>query len=684
MPQPSRIGDGSLSRPPRPGRWRRACLFLLVSCAAVGLLAPTLVRARPVRDAIFRLAYPSLAGRLEIDRVSGGWLTPLEAHGVRYRDEDFEFSAESVQTARTLLDLLKEPRQLGRIELAVARVSFAAPRVAVDASDKPSGQVREPAPGHSPASGHAPAWPGVSVQLEAQDSALIVVGPDGSEWRASVEELTVAAAPGSDRASFRCIARTGDAACTAHVSLNGLVAWPFQSFPDSLLEAHVELVGVDTELGLHALSVVVPSTRLLTGSDGQSVRVGGVVSGYADVHRTADHAIELRSNLELERVTITEPTSGLKLHEPAGTINAIVSLLDDTLRCDAIRLQTESLTIDGAGEVCDLGGDAQADFEGFALYNWKAIETRLRAVLPDGVHFAGAERRPWRLRGPLRGSRSPAQSPSLQAEWATHLESAEVAGIKLESIELKAHWNDRGVLFEPVQASLQGGRLNVQPRLVSSGDGFVLALESGRVLDGIEIDRALHDSFLCNMDPLFELAGNLSGRLSLDVSKLEVPLCRGGLNQAKFEGHLALEQVEIEPSQSLRDILVASGVEPAASVRVSQTIPIRLASGRVHHAPVPLTIGSRQIVLEGSVGLDHTLDMRLKLPVTEQMLGNDERLYRLLRGRYIEIAVAGTVENPDLEDDVVARNIQRLIQMTVRDSLRGDDPLRGLLRRVLK
>jgi hypothetical protein len=78
------------------------------------------------------------------------------------------------------------------------------------------------------------------------------------------------------------------------------------------------------------------------------------------------------------------------------------------------------------------------------------------------------------------------------------------------------------------------------------------------------------------------------------------------------------------------------------------------------------------------------MQVRLGLPVTEQMLGGDKRLYRLLRGQRVDVPITGTLERPKVSDDALSRNIQRLIQTTLRDNIMSEDALRGLLRRAIK
>ena len=272
----------------------------------------------------------------------------------------------------------------------------------------------------------------------------------------------------------------------------------------------------------------------------------------------------------------------------------------------------------------------------------------------------------------------------MDAELATRIDSVELLGYQVGPIELAAHWKNDSLQFDPIDAPLENGRIRLQPSVRLVNDLPVLTLAAGRVLDKVAIDRKLCDLILRYVDPLFAISENLRGQLSLEIDRLDVPLSLDGLFRGSLEGRLILDEVEFSPDESLRDLLASAGLSLDSSVRTSQTVSIRLEDGRVYHTGFALPVGDDRVTLDGWVGLDHSLNIRVSLPVTEQMVLKEKRLYRMLRGQRIEVPITGTLEHPNVHEDILTHNVQRLIQIALRDGLSGNEPVRGLLRKALK
>jgi hypothetical protein len=180
------------------------------------------------------------------------------------------------------------------------------------------------------------------------------------------------------------------------------------------------------------------------------------------------------------------------------------------------------------------------------------------------------------------------------------------------------------------------------------------------------------------------VSGDLRGRLTLDLDELEIPLVPDALQRAVIRGRIMLDDAEFAPNQSIQNVLAAAGIQIPGNLRTSQNISIQMENGRVHHTGLAIPYLDYQMTLDGWVALDHSIEIRLGLPVTEQMLGGDRRLYRLLRDRRVDVPITGTLERPKVSEDALSRNIQRLIQATLREKLISEEMWRGLLRRAIR
>jgi hypothetical protein len=664
----------------RRRRWPRYVALFFIACVLLVIFAPSLVLRTPARGWLLRNVLPEHADYLQVKSISAGWQTPIEVRGVRYSSASVEFVADSVRCDRSLLDLLRDANNLGRIEVKSPEVSFSIePASAVKHGSSPASSSRR----NSVATRKRPA---IVVDFHVTDGAVYVVNSErGRTCLASDVDAELNSTPGSERASFRMMSRTGDPKATAYLSASGTLNWPCESVRTGLIESHVDLVGVDADVVEHLLGAAGLARRSAGQREGNVTNhFSGRISGSAEFRAAKRNSVEVRANFEVREFCVAEPSSGLELREPIISISAVARLADDVLHLDSGRIAADGLIFDAAGIVTHLAQESHADLHGSLLCDWQKLTARLRQVFPDEIRITGKERRPWRLVGALRGDSLGEMAEKLELDAELYVESLNVCNFDLGPTELAAHWNEGAVRFEPIVCAFQHGEVRVQPSIRFSEGVPILQVHEGRVIDHVALDPKLCEWILRYVDPLATISRNLQGHLSLEIDELEIPLTCDGLDRGSIVGRLVLEDVQFAPEESLREILATAGVTfRGESVRTTQNIEFRVADGRVQHSGLAVPIGNESITLDGWVGLDQTINIRISVPVTEEMLGKDKRLYRLLRGQRIELPVTGTLEHPKVSEEALARNIQRLVQSALRDNL-GDDPLRGLLRRAIK
>jgi hypothetical protein len=675
--------------PTRRRRWPRYGAVILFAGFLFVYFAPSIVLRSRVRNWLLNKLSPDLATQIHVDGISSGWWTPIELRGVRYASGSVEVLAESIRFDRTLLELMRDWRHLGAIRVTSPQVTLEAsvePVAMVDEAhaDASRGNSNSAAPDRTTIASRTNLP--VSADIHVTGGSLYVANSQaGRTCLARSVTFDLNAARDSDRLTFRLFARTGDPRATAHVSAHGTVRWPCRTMFADLLASHVELVGVNADVVEHLLSAAgVSRTIAERVQRTDSPRVSGTVSGSADLRAVDQDSVEVRANFEVQDFGITEPVRQLELHEPTISVSVVARLSGDGIHLDSTRVAAGGLIIDAAGAIQDYAGEARTDLAGSLLCDWQDLGPRLRHVLPDEIQIAGKGRRPWRLSGPLRGGAWSELAPRLRLDAGLYVESLRVCDFEFGPSELAAHFDNGSVRFDPIECTFQDGQVRAQPSIVFSQGIPVLQLDAGRVIDQVALDPRLCEWILRYVDPLAAISRNLQGHLSLDIDELQIPLTSDGLARGSIVGRVALDDVQFSPQESLRQILAAAGIAAQGkSIRTSQQIEVRLSDGRVHHAGLALPIGTEQVTLDGWVGLDQTINIRISLPVTEEMLGKDKRLYRLLRGQRIELPVTGTLDNPRVTDEALARNIHRLVQAALRENL-GDDPLRGLLRRALK
>lgn len=104
---------------PRPRRWRRRLIVAGLLLAVLVALAPTIVCVTPLWRVVVGAVLPADAGKLDIDKLSVGWVTPIGLQGITLTEPDGEkvVEVEHVQISRSLVDLVLASRSLGTIRV---------------------------------------------------------------------------------------------------------------------------------------------------------------------------------------------------------------------------------------------------------------------------------------------------------------------------------------------------------------------------------------------------------------------------------------------------------------------------------------------------------------------------------------------------------------------------------------
>ena len=82
-----------------------------------------------------------------------------------------------------------------------------------------------------------------------------------------------------------------------------------------------------------------------------------------------------------------------------------------------------------------------------------------------------------------------------------------------------------------------------------------------------------------------------------------------------------------------------------------------------------LQVAGYPLHLSGSVGLDKTLDFLVELPFTEQLVHSKD-LYELLEGETLKVRVGGTVDQRQINKNIVRDNISSLLRQAPLKLLR--------------
>ncbi|MBN1558376.1 MAG: hypothetical protein JW951_09550 [Lentisphaerae bacterium] len=168
--------------------------------------------------------------------------------------------------------------------------------------------------------------------------------------------------------------------------------------------------------------------------------------------------------------------------------------------------------------------------------------------------------------------------------------------------------------------------------------------------------------------PLLRQSAVISGRLNARIPECRIPFGEALRTGTRVNGVLDLERVVLVPQGVLADLLRLAELGGERVAIPDQSLNIRCLDGRVFPDPVTLRADAYELVLNGTVGLDGTLDYTAEVPLTEALVG--ARAYPFLKDTRLKIPVGGHVTHPRLGDQAFRAAVGSLARDALRNVIR--------------
>ncbi|QDV32929.1 hypothetical protein [Tautonia plasticadhaerens] len=394
----------------------------------------------------------------------------------------------------------------------------------------------------------------------------------------------------------------------------------------------------------------------------------GVPSGWTRVHASAKsegaeavvEASPVADALALKgRVSLppAAPVEGEPAPGPMSlAFDAAYRSAEDRLDLASVEASHDLGRVRASGRIEGVSGPRVADLTGSAEPNWEAISAIVAESTEPQARLSGTPR-VFRLSGPLSGGSTSEILAGIDAELGVDLVGAVVFGMDLGPTPVLVRLARGDVQINPIDTSLNGGRVVLTPDVLLLEDGsMVLTLGDGSGVDGVEITDDVSKRVLAYIAPVLREATEVNGRVSARINRLSVPLAGpaagpGGM-PIDLASRVAFQGVTYGPGPMMRNILGMSGLAPdrVPNLTIDQVVDVAIAEGRVHQTGLEITAAEGVAMqLEGSVGLDQTLALRVGVPLSDRLLGGQEVLSDVLGGTRVGVPIGGTLSQPQLD-----------------------------------
>jgi hypothetical protein len=250
------------------------------------------------------------------------------------------------------------------------------------------------------------------------------------------------------------------------------------------------------------------------------------------------------------------------------------------------------------------------------------------------------------------------------------------AGLELVQSALAPELSD-GVFNLPLaEVPASGGIIRLAATVDLRGDEPVLTTPPRlQTLENVELNAIFGRDVLSRFNPVFGELAELSGKASLVVQDIELPLGDRLKTAGRGSGRLDLADVRVKPTGAMAKLVELGGLagEDGWPVRVSG-LDFRIRDGGVDYDNFAMTFGEDfDLVFHGRVNFDDSIDMAVSVPVRAAMFermgvsGPVREYARMLEGVRVDIPLVGSRLKPQLDmakvdlKPMVDRAIQKLL-----------------------
>ena len=378
--------------------------------------------------------------------------------------------------------------------------------------------------------------------------------------------------------------------------------------------------------------------RLLAAWSGSTLKgLGGAYSSRVAVVRSADGKMDVDGKVDVPNIAASGLTGPVTL-AVKGTYSPKLDRLD--LATADLATGFGRVAVDG--NLAEMSGRKLMDLTGTVAPNWATVDRMMAKSVEENARFR-ANVRPIHLAGSLKADTTPQLLNQITGEIGLDLTMAEAFGVNLKPTPVVLKLGGGKAKFDPIVTTMNDGPMLLQAHLrLDEAFGLWLQLEPSGI-DKASINEAVSNSVLAYVAPVLAKSTKVTGKVSVAINAGSVPITATG--PMSLDGAVVLQDVLCDPGPIGSELTALAG-RPAATIKLDQTMIVKVANGRVDQTGLSIPIGGGSAVaLNGSVGFDETLDLKATIP----LLGLNPKLGKVAAGKVIAVPIRGTFARPAVD-----------------------------------
>jgi len=312
----------------------------------------------------------------------------------------------------------------------------------------------------------------------------------------------------------------------------------------------------------------------------------------------------------------------------------------------------------------------QVDLE----YEWSAVSTAAAPYMPEDLTLQGKRKDTVTFTSQYPADQPDKLMSNLNAQAELGFEKAGYMGLDFGTTDVDIQVQNGVLNIAPFTTKVNDGQLNFAGNAdFKQSPSLFKAARPMQLVKDIKINDATTKKLLKYVNPIFADAVNVSGIANFNCEQLAIPISAEAKNEAVVIGTISMNQVQLQTSDLLGQILTIAGGSPRGTVLTIHPTKLVLRDGVLRYDDMQIDVGDNPINFKGAIGLDKSLDMTVTLPYTTE--GRTARVGGETRGARIALPLKGTVDKPQLDTD-------KLLELQLKQQ--GEELLRRGLEELFK
>jgi hypothetical protein len=421
------------------------------------------------------------------------------------------------------------------------------------------------------------------------------------------------------------------------------------------------------------------------GVGGEGGEIAGALAGRFDLRPDEGRQV-VQLDLNVQNLMLG-PSAAPIWREPRVhlTGQGIYDLMKDSFQIVQLHLESPTLNCDTSGQITALSSDMELSLEGIIGYDLEKLEPQLRPYLGPSVKLSGRDSRPFHIAGALATlegkpldvtvgpsapkSSQPALLARLHGDAGMNWQSLGAMGCQVGAAELRGRLADGWFRAAPIEATLNQGRLRLEPSARLDPGPLEVTLAKGRVIERARLTPAACASALGYALPVLADVAQADGELSLELQSGRVPLADP--TRGDVAGWLTIHSAQVSAGPLVRELSVLLKGPPSLTLAKDNVVPFRMVNGRVHHTGLELHFPELTIRTSGSVGLDGSLALVAEMPVPPKWLGSG-KLAQAIGNQTIRLPIGGTLSKPKIDERALREASTKFARDAAENAIRQE------------